>query len=354
MHLVGLQAENFRNFSAVQLSFAKNTNLIIGSNGSGKSNLIELIYFALFSRSFKTSEDSNLIKWKESYLRSQIEFQKDGINKSIVVSFSSDSEKKVLFNNMPEKFSTLFRESVVIVFSPSTSQLVKGLPAVRRKWLDRVLVRVDREYTSILYSYQQTLRNRNALLKRKLIQKEDYDLYDLLTNNLLSLSSLIRKGRIELVKSINAMIAPVVSKMDLPMFSSLEVKYFISRMIDDMTLLAKEELKRGGTLIGSHLDQIEIYHGDASVRDFSSEGEQKLISFALKLCEFELVKNKTKNSPICLIDDLFSELDEDRANLLFKHVSSISQTIFTDLTGRLIQADRIISLNKGESTLCSL
>jgi len=352
MHLVGLQAENFRNFSAVQLSFAKHTNLITGSNGSGKSNLIELIYYALFSRSYKTSEDANLLKWKESYLRTQIEFQRDGIDKAVVVSFSSDKEKKVLLNNIPEKFSVLFRESTVIVFSPSTSQLVKGLPSVRRKWLDRILIRGDREFTSILYSYQQTLRNRNALIKRKLIQKEDYDLYDLLTANLVSLSSLIRKGRMELIKMINAIISPTVSKMDLPMFSSIELKYYHSRMIEDPSLLAKEEIKRGGTLIGAHLDQIEVFHGDASVRDFSSEGEQKLISFCLKLCEFDLIQTKTKNSPVCLIDDLFSELDEDRAHLLFKYVSSVSQTIFTDLTGRAITADKVIPLTREENTIC--
>lgn len=353
MHLVGLQAENFRNFSAVQLDFSKHTNLIIGSNGSGKSNLLELIYFSLFARSFKTSEDANLIKWKESYFRTQMEFQKDGLQKTITVSFNSDRDKKVLLNHIPEKSSVLYRESAVIVFSPSTSQLVKGLPSVRRKWLDRILLRVDREFTSIMYSYQQTLRNRNALLKRKLIQKEDYDLYELLTTNLISLTSLIRKGRIELIKSINSLIPPTVSSMVLSMFSSVELKYYNARMPDDLSRLAKEEMKRGGTLIGAHLDQLEVFHGEASVRDFSSEGEQKLISFCLKLCEFDLIQSKTKNSPVCLIDDLFSELDEERARLLFDYVSSISQTIFTDLTGNKLTADKIISLSREEDTICS-
>jgi len=354
MHLDSLQAENFRNFSAVRLSFAKHTNLVIGSNGSGKSNLLELIYFAMFSKSNRTSEDLNLIKWKEDYLRTQITFQKDGLDKTVVVSVNKEKEKKILLNNLPEKFSVLFREGTLIVFSPSTSQLVKGLPNIRRKWLDRIMVRADREYSSVVFSYQQTLRNRKALLKRKLIQKEDYDLYDLLTTNLISLSSLIRKGRTELIKLINAMITPTLSKMELPMFSSLTLKYYPSRMIEDLSLLAKEEIKRGVTLIGSHLDGLEVFHGDVSVRDFSSEGEQKLISFALKLCEFETIQLKTKNTPVCLIDDLFSELDEDRANLLFQYVSSVSQTIFTDLTGKSIQADNTITLHKEQSEVCSL
>lgn len=345
-----VEADNFRSFQKVGCSFSKNLNTIIGPNGSGKTNLLELIYFALTGKGLRTTEDIDLLFTNTNFFRTEARYNKDGISKIIKISFSKENGKDINLNGrINEKTISLFYESNVVVFSPSSSQLIKGGPSVRRNFLDRILMKITKEFSMILSKYAQTLRNRNAVLKRRLKESGDDHLYEILTQNIVSFSQIIQEERKKMIDIYNESIKLSIQTMDLPDLSEIKFVYapfyFSARYLDQ---LRSEEIKKGITLIGSHLDQIHIKKEETYVKNYCSEGEQKLITFLCKLCEFQLIEKTTKNIPILLLDDLSSELDDENALKAIHSVRDRAQIFLTSLHNPILEGETNIKLERNQ------
>lgn len=353
MIITHVEAENVRSFKQVESSFPKNLTTIVGPNGSGKTNLLELLYFSLFAKGLRSMADTDLLRFQEDFLRTQIKYQKDGINKTTRVILTRDNSKDITFNGrINEKLITLFYESNAIYFSPSSSQLIKGGPSVRKNFLDRLSMKLVREHSLILSKYAQTLKNRNALIKRRLREEGDENLYEILTHNIINFSLIIQEEREKMVSLFNESIQQSIGAIDVPGISDITLfysPYLLSSR--NLILLKAEEIKRGISTIGSHLDQIYVKKGNFDAKNFCSEGEQKIIAFLFKLCEFQLIEKNTRNIPIFFLDDLFSELDDQNAKKVLNYLYGKAQLFLTSLHTPDFTSDLIVNLTRNQEEL---
>lgn len=348
-----IEAENTRSFKHIEGSFSKNLNTIIGPNGSGKTNVLEILYFSLFAKGLRSSTDTDMLYNQSEFLRTQVNYQKDGINKTIKVILKNDNTKDLTLNGrINEKLITLFYESNVIYFSPGSSQLIKGGPIVRKNFLDRLSMKLNREFSLILSKYAQTLKNRNVLIKRRLREEGDEGLYEILTQSIIDFSKIIQEERKKMTILFNESIQQSVKTMDVPSLINISLQYS-PYMISPRNIahLKIEEIRRGMTTIGSHLDQIYVKNGTYDAKNYCSEGEQKIIAFLFKLCEFQLIEKNTKNIPIFLLDDLYSELDDQNAKKVLDYLYGKSQLFLTSLHIPPVSSDQVITLERKQEEL---
>jgi len=353
MIITQIEAENVRSFKKVESTFSKNLNTIVGPNGSGKTNLLELLYFSLFAKGLRSPVDTDLLYNQFDFLRTEVKYQKDGINKVIKVILKVDNTKDITLNGrINEKLITLFYESNVIFFSPGSSQLIKGGPSIRKNFLDRLSMKLNREFSLIITKYAQTLKNRNMIIKRRLREEGDENLYEILTQSIIDFSKIIQEERRKMTVLFNESIQQSIQSIDVAGLSNstlLYAPYLISPR--NLLQLKNEEIRKGISTIGSHLDQIYVKKGMYEAKNFCSEGEQKILTFLFKLCEFQLIEKNTKNIPIFLLDDLYSELDTQNAKKVMDYLNGKAQIFLTCLYEPPLQSDQVITLTQGQDEL---
>lgn len=334
MFLRSIFASNFRSFEEISCSFSEDINLIYGLNGSGKTNFLEAIHFSFTGKSFRTRNDNNLIKWGYDRIITSANYLKNGQKKFIKINFSKSEGKDINLNGLNrQKSQALFYETNLIVCTSESIGLIKGEPSLKRHFLDRLSLKLNRELSLIISRYNQTLKNRNILLKNYDKFKKNRNLFEILTEELINLSQIIQAERIKIATRLNSSINKITSENEqFKNLSGLYIKYEpVEISKDKVNSILKEELRRKITLIGSHIDSVTIIDKDFSVKDFSSEGEQKLASILLKLCEYDIIEEETKNVPILLIDDITSELDSYNTKLMFDYIKNKSQVFITAL-----------------------
>ena len=347
MFLRSIFASNFRSFDEINCTFSDDINIIYGPNGSGKTNFLEAIHFSFTGKSFRTKNDNNLIKWERDRIITEANYLKNGQKKFIKIIFSKDVGKEINLNGLNrQKFQSLFYESNLIVNTSGSVGLIKGEPSLKRHFLDRLSLKLNKEYSLILSRYNQTLKNRNALLKNYGDFKKSKNLFEILTEELINLSKIIQDERTKIVNRLNLEINKITS--DFEEFKNLNricIKYEPEEInVEKANSLIREELKRKTTLIGSHTDNVVVVDKDFSIKDFSSEGEQKLASILLKLCEYNILEEETKNVPILLIDDITSELDSKNIELILNHFKDRSQIFITALSDLNIYSGKVFRL----------
>lgn len=340
-------ASYFRSFDEINCTFSDDINIIYGPNGSGKTNFLEAIYFSLTGKSFRTRIDNNLIKWESDRIITEANYLKNGQKKFIKINFSKEDGKEINFNGVnKQKSQSLFYESNLIVNTSGSVGLIKGEPSLKRHFLDRLSLKLNREYSLILSRYNQTLKNRNILLKNYEDFKKSKNLFEILTEELINLSKIIQDERTKIVNRLNLEINKITS--DDEQFKNLNKIYIkyepVEINIEKTNSLIREELRRKTTLIGSHIDNVLVIDNDFSIKDFCSEGEQKLASILLKLCEYNILEEETKNVPILLIDDITSELDSKNIELILNHIKDRSQVFITALSELNICSGKVFRL----------
>ena len=341
MFLSNLEAVNFRNYDRINCSLSKEINLIYGPNGSGKSNFLEAIHFSLTGKSYRTKNDLNMFKFGKDFINTEIKYLKDGYKKYIKIISSPQTGKEININGIRrEKSTTLFYETNLIIFTPSSPQLVKGEPSIKRRFLDKIGLKTNKEFSLILSRYNQTLKRRNAILKHRVIEPRNRNLIDLLTKELIDLGKIIQSERLLIIEKLNSELERTTSSNHFNSYSNLRVLYKPEEL-DTVKAgnIFKEELRRGISLIGAHLDDVIIENRGQSVKDYSSDGEQKMATIILKLCELNIIENETRNSPVLLLDDLFSELDSENSFAVISYLKDKSQIFLTSLD--LISLDNI-------------
>jgi len=184
------------------------------------------------------------------------------------------------------------------------------------------------------------LKRRNAILKHRVIEPRNRNLIDLLTKELIDLGKIIQSERLLIIEKLNSELERTTSSNHFNSYSNLRVLYKPEEL-DTVKAgnIFKEELRRGISLIGAHLDDVIIENRGQSVKDYSSDGEQKMATIILKLCELNIIENETRNSPVLLLDDLFSELDSENSFAVISYLKDKSQIFLTSLD--LISLDNI-------------
>lgn len=365
MYIEKLKLKNYRNYDEIEVNFDKNINIIYGNNAEGKTNLLESIYMCSTSKSHKNSKENEIIKFNESESHIKIFFKKENQKEiTIDIQLNKDKKKGIAVNKVKiEKLTEFLGIFNVIMFAPEDLNIIKEGPSVRRKFIDLEICQIDKLYVISLNNYNKTLNQRNALLKDintvSNANKQDLiDMLDTYDEKLVEYGTEIilkRKQNIEklakYIKDIhykisddkeeliidyeNAVVANYVSDIvgtDIirptvgASFTSPDElkKIYIKKLKDTRNI----DIKNQYTLVGPHRDDISFKIAENDIRKFGSQGQKKTAAISLKLSELKIIKENINETPVLLLDDVFSELDEMRQKLLVNNLSGV-QTIIT-------------------------
>lgn len=362
MYLKKIKLHNFRNYDNVQLNLYKGINIIYGNNAQGKTNLLESIYVLGFTKSHRSFIDNNLIKQNQEYLTIEGIYKDKFENK---LNIYIDNKNKVLKYNgeVLKKVSDYLSLLNIIIFTPDDLEIIKGSPINRRKYLNLELSQLYSNYYVLINEYNKILKVRNEYLK-KMYKKESIDknYLNILTSYLTDKSITIYKMRQKYISRINEYVEKIYK--DITNLSNFSIKYVPNIEIDinDKNLkeiLLKEyenklnyDIKLCSTSIGPHKDDIEFYLEDKNLKYYGSQGQQRLAILSFKLAEIEIFKKYKDTTPILLLDDIFSELDDKKKNNLLKYISKNIQTIITttdlnNLDNKLIKKSKLFNINDG-------
>lgn len=357
MKITKLELKNFRNYSKFSLDDFKDINIIIGRNGIGKTSILESIYLCSLARSFKSQYDNTLIKKNEKELKVRVETISEGDRHLKLDYILSLTGKKTKINNVLKKrISDFIFQYKVVLFSPDEIKIIKDAPSIRRNFLNISISQINKNYLRILNKYNVLIKNKNDYLKKLYINSNmDQSYLDILDSKIAEYGYEIYKYRRDYIEKLNSYINKIFKKFkkDDSLFIKYETDFDNKNEEEILKLLKKvrnKEIILGMTKTGVHRDDISFLHNDNDAKEYSSQGIQKLIILSLKLSELEILMKDYYESPILLLDDLFSELDIENQNKIIKNLTKnvqvfISTTDIENVDINIIKKAKIIDLN---------
>ena len=366
MKLTNLQLQNFRNYESVQLEFTDGVHVFIGENAQGKTNLMESIYALAMTKSHRTTNDKELIGWNKEFATIKGTVEKTATKTNLELQFSKKGKIAKVNYLEQKRLSSYLGNLNVILFAPENLTLVKGSPQNRRKFVDMELGQMSSLYLYDLVEYNRVLKQRNTYLKQLAIKKKQPDEYlDVLSEMLSELASKIVFHRLDFMKQLEALAIPIHDQLSLGR-EKFSVSYQATIPLEDgltpsqmkeiyMNQFKKNQTREADqatTLIGPHRDDLIFYLNEVPVQTYGSQGQQSSTVLSLKLAEIELMKLSTGEYPLLLLDDVLSELDDDRQTHLIKAIENKVQTFITttSLDGikqQFINEPVVIPIEKG-------
>ncbi len=332
LKIESLKVKNFRNYEYLDLDFDPETNIFYGDNAQGKTNILEAVYLSGTTKSHRGAKDKDMIRFgaDEAHVRTMV--KKRGSRYQIDIHLKRNHPKGIAINKMPiKKASELFGILNLVFFSPEDLNIIKNGPAQRRRFLDLELSQLDQIYLSNLSNYNRAVNQRNSLLKEAANGKEIEETLDLWEEQIARYGNQITDRRKEFVAEINEIIVDIHRRLtkeeddlnlvyepgsgDIPLAESLKKNW-------------ERDLKLKSTTTGPHRDDLGFRLGNLDLRRFGSQGQQRSAALALKLSEIEIVRHKIGETPVLLLDDVLSELDQHRQNALLDNINEI-QTLIT-------------------------
>jgi len=332
--LKSLSLQNFRNYLQDEFKFNGDTTVIVGPNTSGKTNLIEAIFLLATGKSFRTDKDIQMINFNQDLAR--VKANVEGVSLEVMITNGqlggkNSQFKKFLVNGVAKRRIDFVENFPAVLFSPEDLEIIVDSPSLRRKFLDNVLEQVDREYRLALVSYTKGLRQRNALLENAretgVRNEKQFEYWD---NIVIEFGEKITKKRGEFIEFVNN------ESKDIFDFATFYDKSVISK--PRLLQYKDAETASGVTLVGPHRDDFSVSmfnpstsSGQATTHDikfYGSRGQQRLTILQLKMLELLFVEKKIGKKPILLLDDIFSELDENHIELILEMIN-LQQTIIT-------------------------
>lgn len=332
MYINTLSLKNFRNYDEEFIEFDKGVNIIYGENAQGKTNILEAIYLCSTSKSYRTSNDREMIKINEDEGHINIKYNKFNKMDQIDIHLRKNNNKGIAINKIPIKsLNQLLGNINVIMFSPEDLGLIKNGPKERRKFINIELCQLSPLYYYNIKQYNKVLKQRNNLLKLIKINKMSPDQLDVWDLQLLEYGNKVIEERTNFINQIR----PLFNKIHYKISGEKEkinIIYDLNISSDNYEEKLKEyrlkDISVGSTLIGPHKDDIKFLLNDIDIRKYGSQGQQRTAALSLKLSEIELVKKIIDDTPILLLDDVLSELDKNRQKYLIETLRGV-QTIIT-------------------------
>ncbi|WP_317855069.1 DNA replication/repair protein RecF [Chakrabartyella piscis] len=331
MNIKELSLQNFRNLGELQLRPTAGVNVFYGNNAQGKTNLLESLYFCGTGRSMRTKNDSQLIAFgkEDSHIRLQLSTQNR--SERIDVHLKRDTKKGIAINGLPiRKLGDLFGTMYTVIFSPEDLSLVKDGPTERRRFLDMEICQISKVYYYDLQQYYRILKQRNHLLKeiqKKPALKEQLFIWD---EQLVDYGERIISAREVFLTRLDEIAANKTNELTGGS-DSLKIRYQKNCNIGEFQEKLKRNMDRdiylGNTQSGPHKDDILFTISDKEVKLFGSQGQQRTTALAVKLAEIDLIQEETGESPILLLDDVLSELDEHRQRYLLESIAGLQSFI---------------------------
>lgn len=346
MKVKRLRIQNFRIHDDFLIEFSEKSTLISGVNGSGKTSIIEALYFALQGTSFRSS-DKEILKSNsnENWFRIDLIDQDDFLRTVKFDNSLANGKKQFIIDGNKKNRLPPSNKIPIILFEPDDLQLLNGSPVRRRAFLDRFLSQLFPTYSSLLSKYNKALKQRNMLLKSEKTSSDELFPWNLM---LAEFGSEITIKRSELISKIN-------QKINNSYFEISGVKDCIeiiyeNDVIDKNTffniLLNNTERDKilGHTSFGPHKHDIIFKFNGSDAKNVASRGENRSLVLALKFIETDILSENSDQDPIVLLDDVFSELDKTRQELLTRHFSKY-QTIITSTDYVEVDDSKVVEIN---------
>ncbi len=337
MILESLSLINFKNYDEAQLKFCSKFNCFVGNNGMGKTNLLDAIHYISFCKSFFNASDSQNIKYNQPFFAIQGWINKNGETHEIYCGVKRNHKKQFKHNKKEyERLSEHIGLYPLVMISPSDIELIWDGSEVRRRFMDSIISQYDKAYLEKLIAYNHVLQQRNALLKyfheSRSFDSMSLEIWD---------DQLILHGE-AIIHTRKAFLEEFI-----PLFN--KNYQFISGSKEEVALVYESSLKDRPyrtvllssldrdravhyTTTGPHRDDLDFKLMGNSLKKFASQGQQKSYLLALKLAQFEFIKDKKLTKPLLLLDDIYDKLDETRFRKLIELVSNdtFGQVFITD------------------------
>ena len=337
MHLQKLKLYNFKNFEDQNFDFDHKINCFVGDNGVGKTNVLDAIYFLALGKSYFNNNIRQLIRFDESAFNIKGTFQINDKTEEIQVVYQIDKKKIIKRNNKTyERLADHIGLIPLVMISPYDRDLISERGETRRRFIDKIISQADAGYLSALIGYQKVLAQRNRLLKYFAANHHfDKDTLQIYNEQLHQYGTLIYCKRQKFIKEFAgflkekyAVLSQDKEQVNISYFSELEIKPLQDLLAEN---IQKDRLLQH-TSKGIHRDDFLFEINEKPIKKFGSQGQQKSFLIALRLAEFEFLKQKSQQIPILLFDDIFDKLDEKRVTQMVKMVNdkTFGQIFITD------------------------
>ncbi len=302
--------------------------LVVGPNGAGKTNLLESLHVGTQGFSPRTRTDAQLVRFGETAGRVALRGIRGATQVELEVTVAIGEGKRAKVNGAALRAAEQLRAEVAtLVFTPDRLAVVKGGPAVRRAYFDRVVGRVSPARAAIAVEYAAAVAQRNAALRRAAGGFSSREAIAPWTEQVARLGRQLVEARTEAVASLAPGFAARADELGLP---EARMSYDGEPpTVEALEARLDRDLERGATGLGPHLDDVRLTSGPRDLRNFGSQGEQRLTVLALLLAEAELIAERRGFAPLLLLDDVLSELDPDRRRVLAGRVFEGGQTLIT-------------------------
>ena len=338
MRLKNLRLKNYRNYEEEYLELNSEKNLIIGKNAQGKTNILESIYVLSTLKSPRTSNNTELIRFncEETEITAVIEKNNTEIDLNYKYGFEKKRELKV--NNLKTTSGNFKNIIKTVLFSTSDLLLLRGVPQDRRNWLDIAISQIYPLYDEKLSKYEKIRMQKNNLLKQDVLNENLLDVY----NEQMSITGsnivFLRQKFLREIEKISKEKHYKISegeKLKIKYVSTFETAESIEETANNFKKTLEEnkkiEIIKRQSITGPHRDDISFYINEQDAVKFASQGQQRTVVLSLKISELEMLKEKTGEIPILLLDDVLAELDDLRQNFLLNSIEENTQTIITSV-----------------------
>ncbi|MGY3776424.1 DNA replication/repair protein RecF [Helcococcus sueciensis] len=337
-----LRLINHRNYDDENINFHDKTNILVGKNAQGKTNLLEAIYICARGYSFKNLKENELINFDKNQMYLKAKIKNKDKKRTVEIKISRNDKKIIRINEVNiTNLMEMKSQFGVVIFAPEEILIIKENPALRRKFIDDIISNNDNVYKKYLNNFYKIRSQKNELLKNRNSKYFD-QMLDTYNQKLIEYSALIgiyRYKYLEILKKY-------ASKFHYELSSGHENLQIIydnnfSTNFENIDRIKKEfreileknrekEIIRGQSIYGPHKDDIVFLINDNDAKVYGSQGQQRTIMLSLKLAEAKLIEEITKTKPILLWDDVFSELDNQRATLLVERSKAYQNIITTN------------------------
>ncbi len=335
MKIIHYRAIKFRNLHRVENRPSPTMNIIVGDNAQGKTNLLEAICVLATGGSFRTNSDRIMVNNQSQAYELSASYEYNQRLFETKIKYNYNTGKTITLNGRKTNSHHPDRLRVVI-FTPDDLYLVKGSPSKRRYFLDFLLKQASDEYGYHLDNYVKILRKRNVLLKKNQANTKSFFIT---TEVFVEEAARVILARIQMISLLDQLAGPLYKEISGENSGGLKLRYAVSipldndkinfdilrlSMLNHLNQIFEQECSRKSSLIGPHRDDINIYLNDHPARQYASQGQQRSIAVSLKLAELMAMQQAQGEYPVFLLDEVLSELDNERQQRLLSYLQEAS------------------------------
>ncbi len=337
LRLQKITLTHYKNYQLSPFEFVKNIVGVCGNNGIGKTNLLDAIYYCCFTKSYFTSTDALNVNFEQDGFRLEAHFENNNEIQKVVCINRGAGKKEFFVNDQQyEKVSKHIGSLPAVIIAPDDVEIIIGGSEDRRRYLDTIICQLDNEYLQQLMIYNKVMQQRNSLLKQFAEQgRVDNTLLEILNAQLEAPAKIVFEKRTNYTQQLIPLIAAFYKRI-ADNEEIINFAYHSQLQKDSFINLLKSSYDRDRMLqrtsIGIHKDDVQFLLNGQPFKSIASQGQRKSLLFALKLAQYQLLKNSKGYSPILLLDDVFEKLDEKRMNRLLNWVCNENegQVFITD------------------------